>query len=51
MMVSKKKEIVEDDLGQEITDHSSHLRTRNYDKSCYYCIYHGYITDEKKDDS
>ena len=42
MMVSKKK-VQEDDLGQEITSPSGHLRSKQYDSECYYCVAHGYI--------
>ena len=50
MMVGKQqKEKKEDDLGQEIGNHSDHLRSRQYDDECYYCIYHGYVEPKKKE--
>ena len=49
-MVKQQKEKKEDDLGQEVTDHSSHLRKREYDKECYYCVAHGCIQRDKDED-
>lgn len=51
MMVAKtkKKELSDDEVDEimnEKSDHSTHLRSRNYDKDCYYCVAHGYITPE-----
>ena len=53
MMVAKTKkksqDLTDDDINEimnEKTDHSTHLRSRNYDRDCYYCVMHGYVNTE-----
>lgn len=50
MMVSKhKKELTDEEVSEimnEKTNHSDHVRSRNYDKNCYWCIAFGFISAE-----
>lgn len=48
MMVakSKRKDLSDDEVDEimeEKTNHSDHVRTKNYDKDCYWCIMFGFI--------
>lgn len=52
MMVMKKKPLPTDEEVDEIlnekTNHSDHVRTKNYDKNCYWCIMFGFIREQDK---
>ena len=56
MMVAKSKpkpKLTEDEIDEMLdstakpTNHADHVRSKNYDKNCYYCIAFGFIQDEK----
>ena len=43
---SKRKDLSDDEVDEimeEKTNHSDHVRTKNYDKDCYWCIMFGFI--------
>ena len=48
-MVSKRKELTDEEVSEimnEKTDHSTHVRSRKYDKNCYYCVAFGFINPD-----
>jgi len=48
-MVAKSRPKPTDEEAEEImnekTNHSDHVRTKNYDEDCYWCKMFGYIQD------
>jgi hypothetical protein len=46
-MVVKKKTVSEEEaeeiMKEEPTNHSTHIRMKQYDKSCFWCQAHGYV--------
>lgn len=52
-MVIKKKELSDEEVDKIMnedskTNHSDHVRSKNYNRECYWCVNLGFIQDDIK---